>query len=39
MSRRTDPAEVLRLIDALYDPLIARGETATISRELLAQAA
>jgi tRNA-dihydrouridine synthase B len=24
MSRRTDPAEVLRLIDALYDPLIAR---------------
>ena len=29
MSRRTDPAEVLRLIDALYDPLIARGETAT----------
>jgi tRNA-dihydrouridine synthase B len=39
MSRRTDPAEVLRLIDALYDPLIARGETATISRDLLAQAA
>ncbi|HEY2134016.1 MAG TPA: tRNA dihydrouridine synthase DusB [Acetobacteraceae bacterium] len=39
MSRRTDPAEVLRLIDALYDPLIARGEAPAITRDLLAQAA
>ena len=33
MSRRTDPAEVLRLIDALYDPLIERSSIASIPME------
>jgi len=39
MSRRTDPAEVVRLIDGLYDPLIARGVAPAITRDMLAQAA
>jgi tRNA-dihydrouridine synthase B len=39
MSRRTDPDEVVRLIDGLYDPLIARGVAPTITRDMLAQAA
>ncbi len=39
MSRRTDPAAVVRLIDALYDPLIAHGEAPALSRDMLAEAA
>jgi tRNA-dihydrouridine synthase B len=37
MNRLTDPAEVIRLIDALYAPLIARGHVTT--PDMLARAA